>query len=89
MERITWDYFLYTLNSLGPAFVKLAQWAATRRDLFPPYICDRLGKLHDKGPTHSWKETHQILVETFGENYHHHLRIHEKSEIIGSRKCEA
>jgi ABC1 atypical kinase-like domain len=65
----TWDYFIYTMNTLGPAFVKLCQWIATRRDIFPPNVCDRLAHLHDFGVCHDWYYTHQALVRSFGPNY--------------------
>lgn len=67
---MAWDYTLYTIQSLGPAFVKICQWAATRRDLFPQHICDRLSKLHDATLLHSWKHTHETLTNSFGGNYH-------------------
>jgi len=65
--RLTWNYALYTLHSLGPAFVKLGQWAATRRDLFPVHVCNRLSGLHDMAKTHDWKHTHNALKEAFGD----------------------
>jgi len=64
-----WNYSLYTIQTLGPAFVKICQWGATRRDLFPAHVCDRLSKLHDATFQHSWKHTHEILSKAFGEDY--------------------
>jgi len=84
VEGVTWKYFLQTLHSLGPAFVKLAQWAATRRDLFPAYYCDHLSLLHDRAPPHSWESTHRTLLSSFGPDYSQKLRINASSEIIGS-----
>mmetsp|Transcript_16723 Transcript_16723/g.31509 ORF Transcript_16723/g.31509 Transcript_16723/m.31509 type:complete len:688 (-) Transcript_16723:183-2246(-) len=66
---LAWTYTLHTLQSLGPAFVKLAQWAATRRDLFPVHVCNRLSELHDTAWIHDWKHTHDALVDAFGEDY--------------------
>ena len=68
-SNLAWRYTLHTLQSLGPAFVKLGQWAATRRDLFPIHTCNRLSDLHDMARTHEWKYTHAALVEAFGSDY--------------------
>jgi aarF domain-containing kinase len=78
-------YIRSAITSLGPAFAKLGQWIATRRDIFPPNICDRLSVLHDRGVTHEWKYTHQALIEAFGTDYYERgLQLHERSPIIGS-----
>jgi aarF domain-containing kinase len=37
-----------TLEAAGPAFIKWGQWAATRRDLFPPDLCAELERLHSQ-----------------------------------------
>ena len=66
---VAWRYLLWTLQCLGPAFVKLGQWAATRRDLFPLHVCDRLSTLHDAAHVHDWHYTHKALVEAFGIDY--------------------
>ena len=66
---IAWSYTLHTLQCLGPAFVKLGQWAATRRDLFPVHVCNRFAELHDTARVHDWKHTHQALVNAFGSDY--------------------
>jgi len=66
ISTFTWDYVLRAVQALGPAFVKLAQWVATRPDMFPPHVCHRFSKLHDQGIPHSWKDTHAALLEAFG-----------------------
>lgn len=77
---LAWWYTLYTVTQLGPAFIKLAQWVATRRDIFPTHVCDRFGELHDNGIAHSISHTIKVLQETFGENYGDRLDI---QEVIG------
>lgn len=57
------------MQCLGPAFVKLGQWAATRRDLFPVHVCNRFAKLHDTARVHDWTYTHQALMDAFGSDY--------------------
>jgi aarF domain-containing kinase len=90
VSNLAWKYTLYTVQSLGPAYIKVCQWAATRRDLFPQNICDRLGQLHDGTSLHSWDYTHRVLSKAFGIDYHSTisgeeggLKIHPK-DVIGS-----
>lgn len=69
LPDMAWKYTTFMVQQLGPSFVKLCQWVATRRDIFPPHICDRLAVLHDRGIPHSWRHTHQTLTEFLGEDY--------------------
>jgi aarF domain-containing kinase len=80
VSDISWAYLLKSVQVLGPAFCKLCQWIATRRDVFPPNICDRLGKLHDHGTPHSWKHTERTLKEAFGDYEAKGLTI---QEVVG------
>ena len=34
-EDVLWKYITWMIETLGPTFIKLAQWASTRPDLFP------------------------------------------------------
>ena len=83
ISDVSWWYTLHSLQLLGPAFVKLAQWAATRRDLFPLHICNRLSQLHDTAHVHSWRHTHEILTEAFGDYEGKGLQM-DPNDIIGS-----
>lgn len=47
------------------AFQQLAQWAASRADLFPNALCSRLGKLHSRGTPHSLAHTKRIIERAF------------------------
>lgn len=78
-----WKYTLYTIQKLGPAFIKISQWASTRRDIFPSDACDRLSELNDSVFLHSWDHTHRTLINTFGNDYEDVLKI-DKDGIIGS-----
>ena len=82
LSNLAWWYTLRSLQQLGPAFVKLAQWAATRRDIFPPNVCDRFSKLHDQGYTHFWRHSHAELTQAFGDYQAKGLHVDE-DDIIG------
>jgi len=84
VSDISWGYTLHTLKCLGPAFVKLGQWAATRRDLFPVHVCIRLSELQDTARVHDWKYTHQSLCEAFGQDYESSGLVVSKDSILGS-----
>ena len=84
VSDVTWWYVTDTMQALGPAFVKLCQWAATRRDIFPPVMCDRLQELQSRGNPHSWAGTHAALQEAFGADYAEHgLIVNSKTKILG------
>ena len=80
VSDFAWWYFTTSMQALGPGFVKLCQWIATRRDLFPPNVCDRMAHLHDKGTPHSWNHTHSSLTRAFGDYRPKGLEIHD---VIG------
>ena len=54
------------LERAGPAFIKYAQWAATRRDLFSVSVCDAFQELQTKAPEHGWEHTQDVLHAEFG-----------------------
>ena len=83
ISNMAWKYTLYTIQKLGPAFIKISQWASTRRDIFPLHVCDRLSQLNDATFLHSWDHTHQILMDTLGKDYGRVLKI-DKRDVIGS-----
>ena len=88
-----WRYIRWTLQELGPVFVKLAQWASTRRDLFPPQFCHELSHLQQlaysnqnnnkKHYTNNNNDEyiHTLLTQSFGTNYMDKISI---QEAIGS-----
>ncbi|PPQ71460.1 hypothetical protein CVT26_011239 [Gymnopilus dilepis] len=43
----------------------LAQWAASRADLFPTLLCQRLGSLHSQGKAHSIEHTKKVIEDVF------------------------
>lgn len=60
---------LWVTETSGPTFIKLGQWASTRRDVFSQEFCDRFSKLHVKVQPHSWNHTKQCLKRAFGEGW--------------------
>ncbi|XP_061679202.1 uncharacterized aarF domain-containing protein kinase 2 [Syngnathoides biaculeatus] len=77
------DALLWVTESSGPAFIKLGQWASTRRDIFPPEFCDRFSRLHVKVRPHPWAHTKQCLERAFGEGWKKVLAF-ESKEPVGS-----
>lgn len=59
VSRPTWMAMLReTMEAAGPAYIKWGQWAATRKDMFPPDMCKELALLQCSAPEHkcaSWR----------------------------------
>lgn len=84
LSDLAWNYLTGQMQALGPVFVKLCQWVATRPDIFPPHFCERLSCLHDKGLPHAWKHTHQMLTDAFGDYQAAGLTIQDPAaDVIG------
>lgn len=49
------------LTSLGPTYIKLGQWLASRPDMFPKVLCNTLKTLLDRVPAHDWRFTQQAI----------------------------
>jgi aarF domain-containing kinase len=56
-------------EAAGPVYVKLAQWAATRRDLLPEAVCLGLARLQTQAAPHPWSATERTLREDFGPHF--------------------
>ncbi|KAL3777787.1 hypothetical protein ACHAW5_003517 [Stephanodiscus triporus] len=69
LTRWTWDYALWAIESAGPTYVKLVQWASTRHDLFSPEFVSHFSKLQDETRGHEWRETEAALVRAFGKDW--------------------
>lgn len=55
------------LASMGPSYIKLGQWMATRPDFFPPELCAVLEELYDNSESHSWANTEKTLRRIYLE----------------------
>ncbi|KAJ2778383.1 hypothetical protein H4R18_004632 [Coemansia javaensis] len=54
------------MSRAGPTFVKLAQWAASRTDLFSAQLCLELGRLHDSNRPHAASESRAAVARALG-----------------------
>jgi aarF domain-containing kinase len=85
VEEFTWDYIIWSIQRLGPCFIKLAQWASTRPDLFPPSLVGRLVKLQDDVAVNHPKDTiEKTLTAAFGSKWRELLELDEKPLGAGS-----
>ncbi|EJD51979.1 ABC1-domain-containing protein [Auricularia subglabra TFB-10046 SS5] len=65
-----WYGFLVSqMEHAGPTFIKLAQWAGSRADLFPPMLCDRFSATHSSGKVHSFAHTKRVIERVFGRPF--------------------
>jgi len=69
LTQSTWDYALWAIESAGPTYIKLVQWASTRNDLFSPEFVGHFSKLQDETRGHSWRETEQCLERAYGKDW--------------------
>ncbi|XP_024410817.2 uncharacterized aarF domain-containing protein kinase 2 [Desmodus rotundus] len=74
---------LKATETSGPTYIKLGQWASTRRDLFSEAFCAQFSKLHVQVTPHPWAHTEHILQQAFGEDWGKVLCF-EKQEPVGS-----
>ena len=61
------QYCATVLHSVKYPFVhlQLAQWSASRADLFPALLCERMGKMHSQGRPHSLAHTKRVIERVF------------------------
>ena len=61
LQDRSWNLVTSALERGGPVFIKLAQWAATREDLFPAALTAKFCRLQDRTTLHAWKHTEERL----------------------------
>lgn len=61
--------------------LKLAQWAASRVDIFPQQLCDRLGKLHSTTQPHSLAYTKRVIERAFQRPFSEVFEVFEETPI--------
>ncbi|KAL2777768.1 putative aarF domain-containing protein kinase 2 [Daubentonia madagascariensis] len=74
---------LKATETSGPTYIKLGQWASTRRDLFSEAFCAQFSKLHVRVTPHPWTHTEHFLQQAFGEDWGSLLSF-ENQEPVGS-----
>lgn len=74
---------LKATETSGPTYIKLGQWASTRRDLFSEAFCTQFSKLHVRVTPHPWTHTEHFLRQAFGEDWGRVLCF-ETQEPVGS-----
>ncbi|XP_013413093.1 uncharacterized aarF domain-containing protein kinase 2-like [Lingula anatina] len=79
--NIWWSLLLIAIENSGPTFIKLGQWASTRRDLFSHEFCNRFSKLQRKNKVHSWSYTKRILTRALGKRWREILVKFDKKPI--------
>ncbi|XP_066580502.1 uncharacterized aarF domain-containing protein kinase 2 [Amia ocellicauda] len=77
------DLLLWVTESSGPTFIKLGQWASTRRDLFSTEFCDKFSRLHVRVQPHSWAHTKKCLRRAFGDGWRK-VFLFDSKEPVGS-----
>ncbi|CAD8139695.1 unnamed protein product [Paramecium pentaurelia] len=60
-------YLVYTLQSAGPLWIKLGQWASHRGDIFGEEIIKALESLRDDTPPHSLDKTYKQFEQAFNK----------------------
>ena len=66
-RRTAWYSMLcHCLGSSGAAFIKWGQWSATRPDMFPEALCEKLAALHKDAPRHDWAHTQREVEAMLG-----------------------
>ena len=76
IEDLVWDCCLWAIQQLGPTFVKLAQRASTRPDLYPPALINRLESLQDDVKVNYSRVTvENTLRGAFGPNWKDYIEL--------------
>uniref|UniRef100_A0A8R1ET95 ABC1 domain-containing protein n=1 Tax=Caenorhabditis japonica TaxID=281687 RepID=A0A8R1ET95_CAEJA len=74
IENIWWKLLLWAVQNSGPTFIKLGQWASTRRDIFSKKFCDRLSVLHiQTKKKRFFRDKEKVLDDAFGAGF---MKLH-------------
>ena len=84
--KIWYEMLVKVLEQSGPIFVKMGQWASTRKDLFPDDVCEALTKLQRYAKTHPWSHTQKTLEASLGPLWYIKFEDFE-TRPIGSGAC--
>ena len=86
-EEMAINYCVWAMETLGPAFVKLGQWASARPDLYSPRIIEKLRGLQDNVRTsHTLATVEGTLTDSFGPDWRDVLTLDPKPIGAGKSK---
>ena len=75
LRRYWWGWLRNSIVRSGPCATKLAQWIATRPDLFSAALVDELACLQSLSAEHTVIETGEALDLAFGETWRAELSL--------------
>jgi aarF domain-containing kinase len=76
LEEFLWNYLIWTIENLGPTFIKFAQWASTRPDLYPPKLVEKLIRFQDDVKIkNSMARVENTLTLAFGASWKEKLEL--------------
>jgi len=84
--KIWYEMLVRVLERSGPIFVKMGQWASTRRDIFSDELCEALSLLQRYAKTHPWSHTQKTLEASLGPLWYLNFEEFE-TKPIGSGAC--
>lgn len=93
VEEMMLEYLIWSTQRLGPCFIKLAQWASSRPDLFPPKLVNKLIRLQDDVPTYyPISAVHKTMEGAFGANWRDLIVLDKKpigAGCVAQVRCDA
>ena len=80
-----WRALRLAIRTSGPCMIKMAQWIATRPDLFPFCMCRNLQELQIEAspPKINWKDTEDTITDALGPDWKSLYKIDE-AKVLGS-----
>jgi hypothetical protein len=60
---------------------QLGQWAASRADLFPSLLCEKMGSLHSRGKPHSLTHTKQVIERALERPFDEVFEVFDENPI--------
>ena len=84
--KVWYEMLVMILEQCGPIFVKMGQWASTRRDIFSDDVCEALTKLQRYARSHPWSHTLKTLEASLGPLWYFKFEDFD-TKPIGSGAC--
>ena len=74
----------HVVHISGPVYIKLGQWASTRRDLFSGEFCELFSQLQYNVKPHAWHHTEKALCTAYGKQWYRVLKVDKTQKPLGS-----